>query len=54
MIEPIQSYQCVNVYQTSATSENMSRHDMLNWVNESLDADYKKVEELCSGKLGVF
>ncbi|XP_017489641.1 PREDICTED: microtubule-associated protein RP/EB family member 1-like, partial [Rhagoletis zephyria] len=49
MNEPIQSYQCVNVYQTSATSENMSRHDMLNWVNESLDADYKKVEELCSG-----
>ncbi|XP_027197986.1 microtubule-associated protein RP/EB family member 1 [Dermatophagoides pteronyssinus] len=44
-----QAYQCVNVYQTSATSENLSRHEMLNWVDESLEADFKKVEELCSG-----
>lgn len=22
---------------------------MLHWVNESLEGDYKKVEELCSG-----
>lgn len=49
MNENCQSYQCVNVYQTSGTTENLSRHEMLNWVNESLEADYKKVEELCSG-----
>lgn len=44
-----QQYQCVNVYATSATSENLSRHDMLNWVNDSLQAEYKKIEELCNG-----
>ncbi|KAF7488222.1 Microtubule-associated protein RP/EB family member 1 [Sarcoptes scabiei] len=49
MNENCQTYQCVNVYQTSATSENLSRHEMLSWVNESLEADFKKVEELCSG-----
>lgn len=42
-------YQCVNVHATSATSENMSRHDMLNWVNDSLQAEYKKIEELANG-----
>ena len=40
----------VNVYNTSATSENMSRHDMLSWVNDSLDANYTKIEGLCTGK----
>lgn len=49
-----QAYQCVNVYQTSATSENLSRHEMLNWVDESLEADFKKVEELCSGLYYLF
>lgn len=44
-----QSYQCVNVYATSATSENLSRHEMLNWVNDCLQSGYKKIEELCSG-----
>jgi len=44
-----QSYQCVNVYATSATSENLSRHEMLNWVNDCLQSNYKKIEELCSG-----
>ena len=41
---------CVNVYATSATTENLSRHDMLNWVNGCLNANYKKIEELCSGR----
>lgn len=41
----------VNVYNTSVTSENLSRHDILMWVNESLDARFTKIEELCSGKL---
>ena len=49
MAEPHTS--CVNVYATSATTENLSRHDMLNWVNGCLNANYKKIEELCSGKL---
>ena len=47
-----QAYQCVNVYATSATSENLSRHEMLNWVNDCLQSSYKKIEELCSGKSG--
>ncbi|XP_064486851.1 microtubule-associated protein RP/EB family member 1-like [Ornithodoros turicata] len=40
---------CVNVHSTSATTENLSRHDMLNWVNGSLKTRYTKIEELCSG-----
>lgn len=42
-------YKCNNVYATSATSENLSRHEMLNWVNDSLHAEYKKIEELANG-----
>ncbi|KAJ8372162.1 hypothetical protein AAFF_G00294220 [Aldrovandia affinis] len=39
----------VNVYSTSVTIENLSRHDMLAWVNDSLHLSYTKVEQLCSG-----
>ncbi|XP_026175034.1 microtubule-associated protein RP/EB family member 3-like isoform X1 [Mastacembelus armatus] len=39
----------VNVYSTSMTIENMSRHDMLAWVNDSLQLTYTKIEQLCSG-----
>ncbi|KAK1171795.1 microtubule-associated protein RP/EB family member 3-like isoform X1 [Acipenser oxyrinchus oxyrinchus] len=39
----------VNVYSTSMTIENLSRHDMLAWVNDSLHFSYTKVEQLCSG-----
>ena len=42
-------YKCNNVVATSATSENLSRHEMLNWVNDSLQAEYKKIEELANG-----
>lgn len=35
---------------TSATVENMSRHNMLEWVNSTVHGQYKKIEELCSGK----
>lgn len=42
-------YQCVNVYATSCTTENLSRHDMLGWVNDCLQSGFKKIEELCSG-----
>ncbi|KAL1433690.1 hypothetical protein MTO96_012227 [Rhipicephalus appendiculatus] len=40
---------CVNVHATNATTENLSRHDMLNWVNDCLRTNYTKIEELCSG-----
>ena len=44
----------VNVYSTSVTSENLSRHDMLAWVNDSLHLNYTKIEQLCSGwRLGT-
>ncbi|KAM3872037.1 microtubule-associated protein RP/EB family member 1-like [Diretmus argenteus] len=39
----------VNVYSTSVTSENLSRHDMLAWINESLQINLTKIELLCSG-----
>lgn len=40
-----------NVYSTSATQDNLSRHDILAWVNDSLQTSYSKIEELCSGRL---
>ncbi|XP_045158646.1 microtubule-associated protein RP/EB family member 1-like isoform X2 [Mercenaria mercenaria] len=39
----------VNVYSTSCTQDNLSRHDILTWVNDSLQTSYGKIEELCSG-----
>lgn len=39
----------VNVYSTNVTSENLSRHDMLMWVNDCLSAQFNKIEELCTG-----
>lgn len=39
----------VNVYSTNVTSDNLSRHDMLLWVNDCLNAQFNKIEELCTG-----
>uniref|UniRef100_A0A6M2DRH7 Putative microtubule-binding protein involved in cell cycle control n=1 Tax=Xenopsylla cheopis TaxID=163159 RepID=A0A6M2DRH7_XENCH len=39
----------VNVYSTNVTSENLSRHDMLAWVNDCLSCSFSKIEELCTG-----
>ena len=39
----------VNVYSTSVTTENLSRHDMLHWVNDCLQVNFKKIEDLCTG-----
>ncbi|XP_069361446.1 microtubule-associated protein RP/EB family member 1 isoform X3 [Maniola hyperantus] len=39
----------VNVYSTNVTSENLSRHDMLSWVNDCLQSNFGKIEELCTG-----
>lgn len=43
----------VNVYATSVSIDNLSRHDMLAWVNDSLHLTYTKIEQLCSGKAGA-
>lgn len=38
----------VNVHST-VTADNLSRHDMLAWVNDCLQTNLTKIEELCSG-----
>ncbi|XP_015606400.1 microtubule-associated protein RP/EB family member 1 isoform X3 [Cephus cinctus] len=39
----------VNVYATNVTTDNLSRHDMLSWVNDCLQSSFTKIEELCTG-----
>lgn len=39
----------INVHSTSCTTDNLSRHDMLQWINDSLQLTYTKIEQLCSG-----
>lgn len=39
----------VNVYSTSVTTDNLSRHDMLAWVNDCLSLNYTKIEDMCTG-----
>ena len=39
----------VNVDSTSVKTDNVSIHDLLAWVNDSLKTKYTKVEEMCSG-----
>ncbi|TSW62380.1 Microtubule-associated protein RP/EB family member 1 [Bagarius yarrelli] len=43
------SAMAVNVYSTSVTSENLSRHDLLTWINSSLHMNHAKIEQLCTG-----
>lgn len=43
----------MNVYSTSCTQDNLSRHDILTWVNDSLQTSYSKIEELCTGKFFI-
>lgn len=43
------NYLCTNVVASSHTAHNLSRHDLLQWINESLGLKLVKVEELCSG-----
>ncbi|XP_034489590.1 microtubule-associated protein RP/EB family member 1-like isoform X2 [Drosophila innubila] len=38
----------VNVHSTNVSSQNWSRHEMLTWVNTQLQAQFKKIEELCT------
>ena len=44
----------VNVFNTASTTETLSRHDMLQWINSSLDIQHVKIEDLCSGILCGF
>lgn len=39
----------VNVYATSATTENLSRHEMLAWVNDCLQSNYTRIEDMSTG-----
>lgn len=39
----------VNVYSTNVTTENLSRFEMLGWINDCLSANLGKIEELCTG-----
>jgi len=39
----------INVYNTSVTSENLSRHEILAWINDTLKTNLTKIEELCTG-----
>ncbi|OQV14656.1 Carcinine [Hypsibius exemplaris] len=39
----------VNVFSTSVTTDNISRHDMLNWVNNCLQSNFQKIEDLATG-----
>ncbi|XP_037069226.1 microtubule-associated protein RP/EB family member 1-like [Pollicipes pollicipes] len=39
----------VNVYSTGGSADNLSRHDMLAWLNDCLQASFGKIEELCTG-----
>ncbi|CEF63928.1 Eb1 [Strongyloides ratti] len=38
-----------NVYATSANFYNISRHELIAWVNSSLQANLTKIEEMCTG-----
>ena len=40
----------VNVFNTGVTSENLSRHEMMQWINDSLQTNYTKIEEMCAGE----
>lgn len=39
----------INVFSTSVTTDNISRHDMLNWVNDCLQSNFQKIEDLANG-----
>jgi microtubule-associated protein, RP/EB family len=41
--------QAVNVHSTNQMTDNLSRMDILQWINSSLQSNFGKVEELCSG-----
>ncbi len=40
----------VNVFVSAVTTDNISRNDLVDWVNTTLQLNYQKVENLCSGE----
>lgn len=40
----------VNVFNTGCTTENLSRNELMDWVNGSLQTNYNSIEQLGSGK----
>uniref|UniRef100_A0A1I8GXN5 Calponin-homology (CH) domain-containing protein n=1 Tax=Macrostomum lignano TaxID=282301 RepID=A0A1I8GXN5_9PLAT len=41
--------QAINVHSTSQMTDNLSRHEILNWINDCLQINLAKIEELASG-----
>jgi len=39
----------INVFSTSVSTNNLSRQELVQWVNETLELNVKKVEHLCTG-----
>lgn len=39
----------INVFSTSVNAENISRNDLVEFINDKLSLNYLKVENLCSG-----
>ena len=39
----------INVFVSAVTTDNISRNDLIDWVNSSLSLSSLKVENLCSG-----
>ncbi|ALC49892.1 CG15306, partial [Drosophila busckii] len=39
----------VNVYATNGSTKNISRTELLAWVNKTMQSQFLKVEELCTG-----
>jgi len=39
----------VNVFATGSSNDNMSRNDLVSWINQHLDTSYSKIEEMGSG-----
>jgi RP/EB family microtubule-associated protein len=45
----------INVFTSAVTTDNIiSRNDLVDWVNNSLQLHHAKVENLCSGAPLVF
>lgn len=38
------------VSRSVVSAEKLSRHQILEWVNNMVNGHYQKIEELCSGK----
>ena len=39
----------INVFSTSVASNNLSRQELVQWINDSLQLHLTKIEQLCTG-----